>query len=405
MGLGHSPSIVTNGLVLCLDAANYKSFKGTPATNILNTIAFQQSNQNGTYYKVTNGTETVYIPSLGYVSSKYVDFYNDYGGSGACCPSLFTYGTGLVVSPNTTYTYSIIYKTTTGYSHPNYMYRYEYNSGGGYVTESGVHNTSNRTSLGDGWWFAWGQFTTQATTATLNTYLFHYEYATQNRVYVYKAALYQGTYIIRPEHMLNSSENRGASVATGGGWANLVGSNTSGTLTNGPTYSSDNGGSITFDGINDFIELNTNNIISGTNPFTFEAFYKVTNASVAAELFGNYGAGYISNTLWISGRYGVWINGSVPYFQGHPLGVGTYHMAFTRDSTGACVLYKNGVVDGTATSTASISSSQNFRIGSDVNGIAEVFGGELYCLKVYNKVLTSAEISQNFNALRGRFGI
>ena len=38
MGLGHSPSIVTNGLILCLDAANYKSFKGTPATNILNTM-------------------------------------------------------------------------------------------------------------------------------------------------------------------------------------------------------------------------------------------------------------------------------------------------------------------------------------------------------------------------------
>ena len=184
----------------------------------------------------------------------------------------------------------------------------------------------------------------------------------------------------------------------------LIGTN-NGTFVNSPTYSSANGGSLSFDGVNDYVDLNTNNIITGTNPFTFEAFYKVTNASVNAELFGNYGTGYTSNTIWISARYGVYINGTVPYFQGYPLGVGTYHMAFTRTSAGACTLYKNGAVDGTSTSTTSITAGQNFRIGSDVNGIGEVFGGELYSLKVYNRVLTAAEIQQNFIATRSRYGI
>jgi hypothetical protein len=400
------PDVSESGLVLALDGANYKSFKGTPATNVLNQITSNFGNQSSSLFKVTNGSETVLIPSLGYVTSKYMDFYNDYnGGSGNCCPALFTYGTGLAVSPSTTYTYSIIYKTTTGYSHPNYMYRYEYNSGGTYLIEGGVHSEGNRTSLGDGWWFAWGQFTTQATAATLATYLFHYEYATQNRVYVYKAALYAGTYVIPPEHMLNSGEVRGATVATGGGWADMTGRSNNGELVNGPTYSSANGGSLSFDGVDDYIDLNTNDIITGTNPFTFEAFYKVTNTSVNAELFGNYGSGYTSNTIWISGRYGVYINTSVPYFQGYPLGAGTYHMAFTRTSAGACVLYKNGVVDGTATSTTSISVGQNFRIGSDVNGIGEVFGGNLYNLKIYNRALTAQEVQQNYNATRSRFGI
>ena len=188
-------------------------------------------------------------------------------------------------------------------------------------------------------------------------------------------------------------------------WTDLSGNGNTGTLVNGVGYNSGNLGSLVFDGSNDYVDLNTNNIITGTNPFTFEAFYNVTNASVSAELFGNYGAGYTSNTIWISGRYGVYINDLVPYFQGYPLGVGTYHMAFTRTSAGACTLYKNGVVDGTATSTTSISSSQNFRIGSDVNGIAEVFGGNLYSLKVYNRALSAAEVTQNFNATRGRYGI
>jgi len=194
VGVFSGPDIKEDGLVLALDGANYKSFKGVPATNILNQISYSSGNTDTALFKYTQGSENVNIPSLGYVNSKYVDFYNDYGGgSGNCCPNLFYYGTGLAVSSSTTYTYSIIYKTTTGYTHPNYMYRYEFNSSGTYLTEGGVHSDSNRTSLGDGWWFAWGQFTTQATTATLSTYLFHYEYATQNRVYVYKAALYAGT--------------------------------------------------------------------------------------------------------------------------------------------------------------------------------------------------------------------
>lgn len=188
-------------------------------------------------------------------------------------------------------------------------------------------------------------------------------------------------------------------------WKDLSNNGNNGTLTNGPLFSEDNIGSLLFDGVNDYVELNTNNIITATNPFTFEAFYKVINISQNAELFGNFGSGYESNTIWFSGRYGVYMNGVVRYFQGYPLGAGTYHMAFTRTSTGDCILYKNGIVDGTATSTISISVGQNFRIGSDVNGLAELFGGNLYNLKVYNRALTPAEIQQNYNAIKGRFGI
>ena len=212
--------------------------------------------------------------------------------------------------------------------------------------------------------------------------------------------------IVRDGLVLNLDAGNLASYpGSGTSWTDLSGNSNTGTLTNGPTYSSANGGSIVFDGVDDYIDLNTNDIITGTNPFTFEAFYKVTNTSVSAEILGNYGSGYTSNTIWISGRYGVWINTLVSYFQGYPLGAGTYHMAFTRTSAGACVLYKNGVVDGTATSTTSISVGQNFRIGSDVNGIGEVFGGNLYNLKIYNRALSAAEVSQNFNALRSRYGI
>ena len=212
--------------------------------------------------------------------------------------------------------------------------------------------------------------------------------------------------IITSGLVLNLDAGNAASYpGSGTVWTDLSGNGYSGTLTNGVGYDSANQGSLVFDGSNDYVDLNTNNIITGTNAFTFDAFYKVTNATVAAEIFGNYGSGYTSSTIWISARYGVYLNNNTPYFQGFPLGVGTYHMAFTRDSSGNCVLYKNGIQDGTAINNTSVVVGQNFRIGSDVGGIGEVYGGNLYTIKVYNRALSSTEVTQNFNALRGRVGL
>jgi len=421
VGLGHSPRIVTDGLVLALDGANYKSFKGVPATNILNQIGYTNSNTDTSLFKYTQGAENVYIPSLGYVNSKYVDIYNDYsGGSGNCCPTLFSYGGSLAVSSSTTYTYSIIYKTTTGYSHPNYMYRYEYN-GGTYVTEGGVHSTSNRTSLGDGWWFAWGQFTTQSTTTSLTARLFHYEYATYNRIYVYKAALYAGTYVIPPEHMLDSSEDRGSTVATGGGWKDLVGSN-NGTLTNGPTYSSDNGGSLVFDGSNDYVSISDSSSLNMTSQLTLSVFahledWSITNSGKilsktengAYQLFHNHpsvgGSGYIGALVYYGGAYRNVIYSSSNLSSGWHCICATVDGRYLR-------LYVDGfqVTTYDLGSTGVITTTSSHLVlgaepGTGTTVTGDYFPGSISNALVYNKALSAEEVKQNFNAIRGRFGI
>lgn len=166
------------------------------------------------------------------------------------------------------------------------------------------------------------------------------------------------------------------------------------------TYASD--GTFSFNGGN-YIDINNTSIVSGNNPFTVDAFY-TTTGSTSDEIFGNYGSGYTSGNLWISGRYGIFINGSV-YFPGAPIGAGTYHLCATRDSNGNVVLYKNGIQVNSGVLSASIPSNVNFRIGADVNGAAEPFTGKIYSVKVYNRVLTAAEVKQNFNALRGRYGL
>ena len=186
-------------------------------------------------------------------------------------------------------------------------------------------------------------------------------------------------------------------------WYDKSGNGYNGTLTNGPTFNTGSLGSIVFDGVDDYVELNSNSILAGTTPFTIESFYRITGTT-NGEIFGNYGPGYTSGNLWFAGRYGIWINNSV-YATNSPLPLGTYCMTATRNSTGDIKLYINGNLNATGNLPSSIPSNINFRIGSDVNTFAEQLTGNLYTLKVYNRELSSSEVQQNFNATRARFGI
>lgn len=186
-------------------------------------------------------------------------------------------------------------------------------------------------------------------------------------------------------------------------WSDISGNNYSASLVNSPTYSPANGGTIFFDGTNDYADLNSNNIIAGTNPFTIESFYKTTGGTNGA-IFTNYGTGYLTGNVWFAGRYGLWINNSV-YAVGAPLPLGTYHMVATRDGSGNVRLYVNGRLNNTGTLTGSIPSNINFRIGSDVNGFNEQLTGNLYSIKVYNRVLSLDEVVQNYNSQKSRFDL
>lgn len=195
------------------------------------------------------------------------------------------------------------------------------------------------------------------------------------------------------------NSNTGSSI-----WYDLSGNGYNGTLTNGAYFTSTNGGSVYFDGSNDYVETNSSTIIpNGLSPFTIEVLYTMTGTA-GGELFGNYGPGYTSGTIWFSGQYGVYLNGGV-YAAGAPLGVGTRHLVSTRNGDGFTTTYVNGVVSNTGMLTASISNSQNYRIGTDVNGTAEPFTGHLYLIRVYNRELNTYEIAENFQASRSRVGI
>jgi hypothetical protein len=79
-----------------------------------------------------------------------------------------------------------------------------------------------------------------------------------------------------------------------------------------------------------------------------------------------------------------------------------YHLVYTYDGT-TFRLYKNNVQVGTLVATVTLPT-----LGT-THGLApggtEYFEGNMYAARYYNRALTAAEVSQNYNALKGRFGL
>lgn len=418
MGLVSSPNVVRDSLIVNLDASSIRSFQGVARTNYAKGVNFSSGGSNTSTYKYTQGTEVINIPQIGKRTVSYVDHWNDYnGGSNQCCPNLFYYHTsGIYLSPSTTYTYSLIYKTTTGYTHPNFMYRYEYNASGTYLTEQGIHNDNNRTHLGEGWYYAWGQFTTQSTTSYIVAYLFYYQYATWDRIYVDRVSIVAGSTVPDIKHITAyDSTNTGNLV-------NLVGTD-NGTLVNGPTYDSSNGGSLVFDGTNDYIAIPhtsakwTPSSASTLNYITIELWIKTSDTS-----------GYYISRPWNgNGEYNyLAYNGGLQLVVGNQSN--TVSVTGFADNTWRHVVYWisptqfGSYVDGGNATSGNHGITNNTPASGDSNLSLNIMtlypygegwggntgfsiSGNIGLVRVYNKVLTANEVLQNYNATRQRFGV
>jgi hypothetical protein len=204
----------------------------------------------------------------------------------------------------------------------------------------------------------------------------------------------------------------------------LSGNGKTGTLTNGPTYNSDNLGSIVFDRVNDYVVLTNSysspSLPTGSSARTVISCFK-TGASIATPyehilhygsattdqaygitLYSISGSSYISNHTWAG----------TSYFTNFPVSTNTiYYVAVTYDnsSTPRNTFFVNGTFGTTGFSQGksadySINTGTAFQLylGTRINP-AEYFGGNIYFAQVYNRALTAAEIQQNYNATKSRF--
>jgi len=214
---------------------------------------------------------------------------------------------------------------------------------------------------------------------------------------------------------------------SGTSWTNLISGGVNGTLVNGPTYSATNGGSIVFDGTNDYTTLPSPAPFSGTKLFTFEIWVNFTSISgdyggtnKAAWLFaGNIGqpefgiisannASFTPNTIVYS-RAGGSTTGSLSTNVSSLISNGNwYQIILVRSASNVETIYLNGVSIATGNVSNSFDDAQTFFAGGPIPGPPAYTGylnGRVANIKTYNRALTAAEVSQNFNALRGRFGI
>jgi hypothetical protein len=191
-------------------------------------------------------------------------------------------------------------------------------------------------------------------------------------------------------------------------WFDLSSSNKNATLTNGPTLSTANGGSVQFDGTNDYATINQ----TLTTPITVTGFVKYNDQSQGTNTWIN---SYPHNTLVVSlnrlggGQIYVYIgNGSG--WQGQPgiisstnMSANTwYHLAYVSNGSGS-TFYLNGVNVGSSVYSPSGWGSKYY-LGWIEVASGEYLDGNIGNTQIYNRALSPAEIMQNFYAQGPRFG-
>ena len=200
----------------------------------------------------------------------------------------------------------------------------------------------------------------------------------------------------------------------------LVGSNT-GTLTNGVTYQSINGGVFDFDGVDDYITVGGISAIT-SNLITVCTWVKRDADGWNGALFGFGTAASSTQDIYFWGGdgsrqfgYNTW-NGDSWGFTGSTatgeIMDGEWHYltaVLNRSTITSSLIYVDGVskslsqVRGT---TQTRTPSTNFGIGlNGWEGGSQLLNGNLANTFIYNKQLTQAEITQNYNAQKSRFGL
>jgi len=198
---------------------------------------------------------------------------------------------------------------------------------------------------------------------------------------------------------------------SGDTWYDRSGNDYDGTLTNDPTFSDANGGCLVFDGVDDSVSFSA----TKTADCTFSCWAKTTEATVAemSDMLFNAGSNNFGPDLYFASSrisWNIW-NGTTNYFCATPslVGNGNYHnyCVICDSSTDLASLYIDGVLYGTADHTSTyqtrLTDNTNFYIGGSPTNYN--WKGSISEFKMYNKTLSFSEVLQNFNAMRGRFGV
>jgi hypothetical protein len=204
-------------------------------------------------------------------------------------------------------------------------------------------------------------------------------------------------------------------------WTNVSGNGNNGTLTNGPTFNSANGGSIVFDGTNDYVSIPIQNL---DRPCTFSTWINFNNLTGYQTLIGQDTSASI-----IRGRFYFQKAGGTS--EGLILNVVNFSIVLSSNSivvanainpvvtnrwynysavltTTTLALYENGILQNTVNDSNTFltpNTTITLNAGYYNNSIVDYVNGKSSSFLIYNRSLSATEVLQNYNAQKSRFNL
>ena len=405
MALNHSPSIVTNGLIFAYDMSNtQKSWKGAPTVNL-----------------ITSPNPTTVGGAWGVTGLSAVT------ANAAIAPDGTFTATKLVASISNT-TFQFISPTSSSQptgtiTYSCHMKAGEYTTGSLFLTQSGnngaIFNLTNGTVVsvtgtgntaaitphpnGNGWWRCsvtntGGTVSAGYRVGPLNGCLANVGGDGVSGIYVWNCQAEQQSFATP-----FVSGTRSTTQA-------IVDQTNNNTITaSSLTYNSNN--TFSFNGSTNHIITTNTGMSHGTANFSYSCWVNFAGLPGQGTIFENgfYTNGILirfqSNVIAIYAQYST--TTYTNSFSFNPTLNVWYHLVITRVGNNL-LLYSNGVLLSTiafGTNINIIPSNNLMFIGMSQHYAGQCFNGLIGNVTVYNRALNALEVQQNFNALRGRYGL
>jgi hypothetical protein len=197
------------------------------------------------------------------------------------------------------------------------------------------------------------------------------------------------------------ASNRTSYPGNGTDWNDLSGRDNNGVLNGGVSYSPDNGGVMSFDGVSGYVEIPDN---ASLNPaaVTVGIWVKPNILSGHQRLVAkNSTSGYLFNIYNATPE--AYIGGQ--RIAGTPLTVNRWVYLLVTVENARLKFYINGNIVSDSPYTGTIdTSTSTVKIGTDTIG-GNYLNGQIGNVRIYNAALNASDILQNFNAAKGRYGL
>lgn len=405
MAIKPSPSVVTNGLAFYYDMGNIKSWKGFPTTNLNSLAGIGIYNNVPAHVTATLATtgETylgapVYRLTLTPTTATGVSYLTAGNNPGI---GVVTGGGGGLANRYTGH--SIFFRTTVP-MHTNPIWTH-YSNIGGWQSSANYDRTS------DGWYRAFVTFYSSSGGSDGKYWAINPASATLNTpIVIYWAAPFKEDSNVNTFVSPYVETSRSSTTSL----LDMTGNNTIGISS--LTYNSD--GSFSFNNGSNWAQCTNNCGITGN--ITLSAFIKPNvytggephKTVICTDIGYPYGAKLMTYKNYA--RYGLWLgfSGTTSFeaFASGDINDNTNKM-FTASwdmNAGTVKLYLNGTLQTTITGAPTspvVLYDGKISIGAEYHSVGNGFYGNIYTSMVYNRALSDAEVAQNFNALRRRFGL